>query len=63
VLSPDDRRSVRSNLEGREAVRAGASHFLSGLTPGVTYNARMLHRVTSQTGEFFHRGVIVEPVP
>lgn len=61
VLDADDRRSVRSNLTGSEGVRAGASHLLSGLTPNTTYNARILHRVTSQTGEFFHRTLIVAP--
>lgn len=63
VLGANDRRSVRSNLAGSHTVRAGASHLVTGLTPGSTYNARILHRVTSQSGEFFHRGLIVEPLP
>jgi hypothetical protein len=62
VLAAADTRTVRSNLDGEATIRAGASHVLSGLTPGQLYNARILHRVTSSTGEFFFRGLIVEPV-
>lgn len=62
VLIADDARTVRTNLTGpQQAVRAGAAHLVSGLTPGSVYNARLLHRVTSQTGEFFHRTLIVAP--
>jgi hypothetical protein len=62
LLAADDTRSVRTNLAGNETVRAGASHTLvTGLTPGAAYNVRILHRVTSQTGEFFQRGLLVAP--
>jgi hypothetical protein len=62
VLPPADVRTVRCNFAGAiQTVRAGASHMLSGLTPGATYNARILHRVTSSTGEFFFRSLIVAP--
>lgn len=62
VLIADNARTVRTNLTGpQQAVRAGAAHLLSGLTPGSVYNARLLHRVTSEIGEFFHRTLIVAP--
>jgi hypothetical protein len=61
VLGSNDARSVRTNLAGSATVRAGAAHLLAGLVPGNSYNARILHRVTSQTGEFFQRGLIVAP--
>lgn len=61
VLAANNRRSVRNNLAGSETVRAGAAHLLSELTPGAQYNARILHRVTSGSGEFFHRTIIVAP--
>lgn len=63
VLPASDSRTVRANLEGIQTIRAGASHVLSGLAPGQVYNAWILHRVTSNTGEFFYRGLIVEPAP
>jgi hypothetical protein len=61
VLAPSDARTVRTNLGGTHTVRAGATHLLTGLTGGATYNARILHRVTSSTGEFFQRALIVAP--
>src|SRR5690606_35617729 len=61
VLAASDSRTVRSNLGGNHTIRAGVTHLLSGLTPGATYNARILHRVTSQTGQFFQRSLIVAP--
>jgi len=62
VLAAADARTVRANLEGTQTIRAGATHVLSGLAPGQPYNAWILHRVTSSTGEFFYRGLIVEPI-
>ncbi|HEX6686535.1 MAG TPA: hypothetical protein VF062_27435 [Candidatus Limnocylindrales bacterium] len=62
VLPAHDARTVRCNFAGAaQTIRAGASHLLSGLTPGESYNARILHRVTSSTGEFFYRSLIVTP--
>jgi hypothetical protein len=61
VLASADARTVRCNLADAQTIRAGASHLLSGLTPGATYSARMQHRVTSSTGEFFYHGLIVAP--
>lgn len=63
VLGAHDSRTSRINCEGAQTMRAGAMHVLSGLTPAQMYNARILHRVTSNTGEFFYRGLIVEPMP
>ena len=62
VLPAADARTVRCNFAGSvQTIRAGVWHLLSGLTPGGAYNARMLHRVTSSTGEFFYRSLIVTP--
>lgn len=58
------RRATRSTVgtdEGGSRNRAGCSYLLTGLTPGSTYNVRLEHRVTSQTGETFHRAVQVVP--
>lgn len=61
VLAATDSRTVRTNLGGIHTVRAGATHMLAGLIGGATYNARILHRVTSSTGVFFYRALIVAP--
>lgn len=44
--------------------RGTATHLLAGLTPGASYNTRMLHRcsVTGETAHFAFRELIVEPV-
>lgn len=63
ILAGHDNRTVRTNLGGIHTARAGAAHVLSGLTAGATYNVRLLHRVTSSTGVFFQRGLIVESAP
>lgn len=42
--------------------RGGASHILSGLTPGSVYNTRLLHRASAGTGSAALRGLIVEAV-
>ncbi|HEX6686534.1 MAG TPA: alkaline phosphatase D family protein [Candidatus Limnocylindrales bacterium] len=62
VLTAHDSRTVRINCGGVQTMRAGAAHLVTGLVPGRLYNARILHRVTSNTGEFFYRGLIAEPV-
>ncbi|MFE7754328.1 hypothetical protein [Streptomyces sp. NPDC057429] len=46
---------------GATFARSGTSRLLTGLTPGSTYNARVLHRVTAGTGSFALRELIVEP--
>lgn len=43
--------------------RIGTTRMLSGLTPGATYNTRLLHRVTAGTGSIALRELIVEPTP
>ncbi|WP_432247717.1 hypothetical protein ACRAR1_07155 [Streptomyces sanyensis] len=48
---------------GTTFARSGITHLLSGLTPGASYNARLLHRVTGGTGSFAMRELIVKPVP
>jgi len=46
---------------GASFARLGTSRMVSGLTPGATYNARLLHRVTTGTGSIALRELIVEP--
>lgn len=50
---------------GNSFARIGASHLLTGLTAGASYNTRLLMRcsVTSETATFAYREVIVEPAP
>jgi hypothetical protein len=39
----------------------GATTFVNGLTPGASYNVRLLHRVSANTGTIALRELIVEP--
>ncbi|WUI00199.1 hypothetical protein OHR68_43155 [Spirillospora sp. NBC_00431] len=48
---------------GSTFARMGAAHYLEGLTPGSTYNTRLLHRVVSGTGSFALRELTVVPLP
>lgn len=48
---------------GNSFARTGTTRMLSGLTPGATYNTRLLHRATSGTGSIALRELIVEPTP
>ncbi|WP_381801232.1 hypothetical protein [Streptomyces niveus] len=49
---------------GSDGARSGASHVVSGLTPGGAYNARILHRMTGVggAGTISLRELIVEPL-
>lgn len=47
---------------GTTFARIGAAHFISGLTPGTTYNIRMLHRVTATNGTVALRELTVVPL-
>lgn len=47
---------------GVEFGRSGTSHMISGLTPGATYNCRVLHKVTAGTGSIALRELIVSPL-
>ena len=49
------------NYSGTQ-IHGEVSHILEGLTPGDIYNTVLLHRVTSGTGSFAFRYLIVEPV-
>lgn len=55
----DDQRAV-SNY-GTTFARSGAEHLLTGLTPGATYNTRLLHRATSGTASIALRSLIAAP--
>lgn len=46
---------------GAAFARSGACHLLTGLTPGATYNTRLLHRCSSSSGTLANRELIVEP--
>lgn len=50
---------------GSSGARSGASHLVSGLTPGAAYNSRILHRMTGVggAGTISLRELIVEPMP
>ncbi|MFF8485150.1 hypothetical protein [Streptomyces antibioticus] len=47
---------------GDTFARLGVSHILTGLTPGASYNTRMLHRASANTATFALRELNVEPV-
>lgn len=57
ILAGDDNISVRSVT----AARSGATHLMSGLVGGNTYNVRLEHRVTGGVGTFSSRSVIAQP--
>lgn len=44
---------------GTNGTRTGVAVPLTGLTPGATYNARLLHRVSANTGTFLYRTLVV----
>lgn len=48
---------------GTTFARSGADHLMTGLTPGTSYNARLLHRSTSgtETASIALRELIIEP--
>jgi hypothetical protein len=46
---------------GASFARMGATTFVNGLTPGASYNVRLLHRVSANTGTIALRELIVEP--
>lgn len=62
VETPTD--SIGFSHYGVTYARGTAAHLLTGLTPGASYNTRLLHRcsVTGETAFFAFREVIVEPV-
>jgi hypothetical protein len=62
VETPTD--SIGYSHYGTTYARGTAAHLLTGLTPGASYNTRLLHRcsVTGETAFFAFREVIVEPV-
>lgn len=37
--------------------------YITGLTPGITYNAQMQHKVSAGTGSFLYKRILVTPVP
>jgi hypothetical protein len=41
--------------------RQGATHLLTGLTAGASYNTRLLHRASAGTATFANRELIVSP--
>lgn len=59
VDAVDDQRGV--SHYGTSFSRNGCTHLLTGLTPGATYNTRLLHRVTSGTGSVALRTLIAAP--
>lgn len=47
---------------GSTFARSGAAHLLTGLTPGATYNTRLLHRASANTATIALRELIVQGV-
>lgn len=60
VLAADDHRAIH-NLS-TDDITAGRAYLVTGLTAGNSYNIRQAGRVTSGTGEFQDRHLIVQPV-
>ncbi|GAA2298248.1 hypothetical protein GCM10010402_66050 [Actinomadura luteofluorescens] len=46
---------------GASFARCGAATFVEGLTPGASYNVRLLHRASANTATIALRELIVEP--
>lgn len=57
----DDGRAARQS--GTPFNRVGITHLLTGLTPGASYNARLLHKnsASGNTASFAQRELIVAP--
>jgi hypothetical protein len=45
------------------ATRHASFAVVTGLTPGSSYNAQMLHRVSANTGQFLFKFIEVAPIP
>lgn len=59
-LASDDNRSINSTSTAGEG--SGASEYVSGLTPGATYNAFITHRVTAGGMTTLRRSIGVIPL-
>jgi hypothetical protein len=59
VLAASDNEAVTTSFA--TSLRGSAHTFLSGLTPGDTYNVRLEHRVNANTGTAERRRVTVLP--
>lgn len=60
--------SDRALICGKAVVASGPSHmaatravFYSGLTPGASYNVRLMHCVDGGSGSIFNREIIIQP--
>lgn len=63
VVAASDNESVASqSSSGVGQVRATATRLVTGLTPGSSYNVQQLFRVTSSTGTFGKKTLIVQPL-
>lgn len=64
VMSPSVDHAVGTITEQTASTSYERCTFLDGLTPGATYYARTMHRVTSGTGATASfRGIIIVPLP
>lgn len=61
IVAPAESRSIRSM--GTNQIRAGTSDLVTGLTAGLTYNVQQQFRVSSNTGTFAQKQLIVVPQP
>ncbi|HEU4422071.1 MAG TPA: hypothetical protein VFR67_05965 [Pilimelia sp.] len=58
-VAADDSRSIL--VTGTNQARAGITEMVTGLTPGDTYNAQMMHRRANSNGDITWRSIIVAP--
>lgn len=61
VVNGADSRSIRN--DGTTTIGASASRIVAGLTPGASYNAQIVFRVTGGTGTFSALIIIVTAQP
>jgi hypothetical protein len=61
VLAANDDYAIKN--EGSLQVRFGGHYLLTGLTPGQEYNARLMHRVSANTGTLDERIITAVPTP
>lgn len=59
LLTPTDDESIAN--DGQAAIRASTFYLMTGLTPGLTYNVQLMHRVSGGSGAIARRRVLVLP--
>lgn len=59
----NDARAItnRGNSAGSDDQECGKTRLIEGLTPGNTYYVRGMYRVTTNTGTYINRNIIIDP--